>query len=189
MCQASLVAVEYWAKKLIARRLNLHKKSNKFVNAEFAWIIRDHPFRLKIFRNDMFDLEPTLSFLESQPTITVWEQPNATHCSVPHEILPHIIDVALDPWMLPIFTPRPIVRIATKIEHGDAAAERQFVDVLGAYGQGLRSLDLVRDVVEESLPMAEFIGLLAPKLALLKCLSVRNRGEMVRVPNAPGTFQ
>jgi len=134
----------------------------------------------------MFDLEPILSFLKSQPTITVWEQPNATQCSsVPHDILPQVIDVSLDPWMLPTFINlRPLIRIATKIEREDAASERQFVDVvLGVYGQSLRSLDLVRDVVEESMPIAEFISLIALKLPWLEHLSIRNAGPgMVRMP-------
>ena len=137
----------------------------------------------------MFDLPPTLSFIKSQPTIVVWEQRNATQCSVPHDILPLVTDVALDPWILSTFSSRPLVRLAMKIESEGAASERQFVDILGAYGQSLRSLDLVRHLVEESMPMAQFIGLIALKLPLLQSLSIRNKGEMVRVPCIFDTFQ
>ena len=91
--------------------------------------------------------------------------------------------------MLSTFSSRPLVRLAMKIESEDATSERQFVDIHEAYGQSLRSLDLVKHLVEESMPMAQFIGLISLKLPLLQSLSIRNKGRMVRVPCIFDTFQ
>lgn len=129
----------------------------------------------------MFDLKPTLSFLESQPDLIVWQQRRATPCEFPDGILPYLTDVALEPWILPELTSRPLERITTKIQLKDSDAERQFIEVLGTYGQRMTSLELERDVVAGCLTIGEFIKLLAAKMPLLERLSLRTSGELVRL--------
>jgi len=141
-------------------------------------IIRNPTFRLTTFRNEMFDLEPTLPFLRSQPDLAVWQQRQSTPCEFSDDLLTHLTDAAVDSRILQQLTLRLLTRIATKIERRDAVGERQFGDMLGAFGQSLLELELERDVGGESLLMAEFIAILAANLPLLNHLTLQNQGEM-----------
>jgi hypothetical protein len=51
--------------------------------------------------------------------------------------------------------------------------------MLGAFGEHLAILELEREIAEESLSIEEFIELLALRLPLLECLTLRNSCEMV----------
>lgn len=142
-------------------------------------IIRNPTYRLATFRNEMFDLEPTLPFLRSQPDLTVWQQCQCTPCELSDDLLTCLADASVDSRILQQLTSRLLTRITTKIERQNTVGERQFGDMLGAFGQSLVQLELEREVGEESLSMAEFITILAANLPLLNRLTLRNQGERV----------
>ena len=161
-------------------RLILRKNGLNFLPDEYTRIIRNSTFRLTTFSNDMFDLEPTLPFLQSQPDLTVWRQRHhSKQCEFSYDILPHVVDASVDHWILLKLKSRPLTRIATEFEREDTAGELRLCEILGAFGQWLLELELERAVGEGSHLIAEFIAILAAKLPLLHCLTIRNRGEMV----------
>ena len=169
--------------------LHLHRRDPRFMDGKHAWIIRDHPFQLKAFRNDMFDLEPTIPFLSSQKDLVVWEQRRATICDIREDILPNLTRSALDTWMLHKIALRSIQRLELGVICKNATGEREFIETLGKFSASLVGLDLSREVVEDSLSMADFIGLLAQWVPRLTYLCFRNKNSQTHQFFVPSTLQ
>lgn len=161
------------------RRLNLHKKSTRFIPQFDAWIMKNLPFKLKTFRNDMFDLEPTLPFLASQPNITTWHHLDANSCRYDVNLLPLLSDAAIPTWLLPTYHSRNITRLHTAIKYEIPAEESRIVDILIDYGRTLTVLILERDVTKESMKLGDLVSHLAENLPSLQQLHLWHRGDLV----------
>lgn len=66
----------------------------------YAWILDKTPFQLKMFCNNMFDLEPTVPFLMLQPCITTWHHLDTSPCFYDHNLIPLLSDVAIPSKLL-----------------------------------------------------------------------------------------
>ena len=160
-------------------RLNLNKRSTRFIPDPYAWIIKKTPFRLKTFRNDMFDLEPMLPFLALQPDISTWHHLNASPCLYDTNLLPLLSDVAVPPWVLPNCHSRNITQLYTAIRYETPAEESRIVGTLVDFGRTLTVLVLERDVTKESMKLGDFVMCLGGNIPLLEHLSLWHRGDLV----------
>lgn len=169
-------------------------------------ILDSVPFKLKVFRNEVFELETVLLFLASQPHIIVWHQIPAspadeprkirhdgplrvpvwfqtapTPVHVPDEFLPNLAQVHFPPWMIPKFTSRLLTHISTHIVEETSVREREILDSLEGYSGTLTSLEIEREGIPECMPLAEFVDYLSPKVPLLESLGLWNTDAADRV--------
>ena len=160
-------------------RLNLNKRSHEFIPRSYARILKETPFRLKTFRNDMLDLEPTLHFLALQSDITTWHQLNASRCYLDPKLLPLLSDIAIPLWLLPTYYSRDITRLHTAIRSDDLD-DRLILNTLAGYGRKLSVLVLEREVLEGcNLNLGDFVACLAKNLPLIQNLCLWHSGELV----------
>ena len=127
----------------------------------------------------MFDLEPTLLFLKSQPVITTWHHLNANSCPYDPSLLPQLSNAAIPSWLLPTFHSRNITRLHTAIKFADFIQENQIINNFTGYGQTLVVLVLERSVVDGCMMSGDFIIHLARNLPHLETLYLWHRGELV----------
>jgi hypothetical protein len=159
--------------------LNLNKKCSQFLPRSYVGILRGTPFRLKTFRNDMFDLEPTLPFLALQSDITTWHHLNAKECSYyDANILPLLTDAAIPSWLLLTCQSRNITHLHTAIKYESINNESRIVGTLAGYRRTLTMLMLERHVTSTCMKLGDFVTCLAGSLPLIECLYLWQHGEM-----------
>jgi hypothetical protein len=134
----------------------------------------------------MFNLKPTLSFLATQPSITVFHQLTPAPCELQdnNNLLPCLSRATLSPWLIPKLGSCPLKHIytVTTPELGNVVMEQSFIDTLAVYNRTLTSLTLERYATEESIKLGDFVTFLAESLPLLEELSLWHRGELVSFP-------
>jgi hypothetical protein len=178
-----LIAVGPHSKTI--HRLNLNRKSSQFLPDKWAGILRGTPFRLKTFRNDMFDLEPTLPFLKLQSNITTWHHLHAENFQLEDSqnynanLLPLVTDVAIPSELLSTYKSRNITHLHTKINIESPDEESRIVGTLADYGRTLTMLVLERSVTSESTKTGDVVTWLAGSLPIIECLYLWQDGEMV----------
>jgi hypothetical protein len=175
-----------------ARLLAIHKALKCLLNLEelhilsypigsclspaYVWIIMDCPFRLRVFRNAMFDLQHILGFLASQPDVRVWDQLTATPFEFTDNILPNLTSVSIgSPWMLEkLGDLRPIRKIYFILEQHalDRDEERNRISLLGPYKSTLTIFQIDRVVSEDSLMLEHFLTCLAECVPRLQHLII-----------------
>ena len=166
-----------------AHRLNLKKKGTRSIS-RYAQILDETPFRLKTFRNHMFDFEPTIPFLTSQPDITTWYQclaaepsPQSSDPDLP--LLPLLSDAAIPSWLLPTYHSRNITRLHTAMAYQIPDEEHHTLNTLVGYGRTLTALVLDRDVIDGCSKLEDFVTGLAECLPLLESIYLWHRGDLV----------
>lgn len=160
-------------------RLDINLESTTSLPPSYTDIILGHPFRLKVFRNTMFDLTHTLPFLTSQPNIVIWHQPVANICNLPSNLLPELSQAALPPWLIQEIKTRPLVELSTTLNTADAFEELAFLDTLSGFRQTLTRLCLQRLTFKNRMPLRDFLLHLSACLPRLQHLGLWNRGELV----------
>lgn len=150
------------------------------LNPACVWILSECTFRLRVFRNFMFDLPPVIPFLSSQPSICLWEQQSATSTSdVLNDILPNLTSILVPPSVVKMQTSRPIREMSFSVGIVGRDGERDALSTLSRFGTTLRNLRLERMVSEDSLLLEHFISYLADCVPGLKHLSILNIGSSV----------
>jgi hypothetical protein len=130
----------------------------------------------------MFNLEPTLPFLATQPSITVFHQLTPTPCELQYNnLLPCLSRASLSPWLIPKLGSYPLTHIYTVTAHemANLVMEQSLIDALALYNRTLTSLTLERYAIDESMKLGDFVTCLAESLPLLEELSLWHRGELV----------
>ncbi|KAF8346349.1 hypothetical protein F5887DRAFT_1073533 [Amanita rubescens] len=165
--------------ELIELNVDLRASSSTTLPPSSTSIILGHPFRLRVFRNTMFDLARILPFLESQPDIVVWHQPAAKFCNLPPNFLPKLSRAGLPSWLVDELATRKLTELSTAVNAMGANAELAFLNTLTPFSLTLNRLCLQRQVFNVSLTLREFLLHLAERLPDLEHLSLWNHGELV----------
>lgn len=175
-----LLILHTYVKKFTARlNIDLRASSNTTLPPSSTNIILGHPFRLRVFRNTMFDLARILPFLESQPDIVVWHQPAAKFCNLPPNFLPKLSRAALPSWLVDELATRNLTELSTAVNALGADAELTFLNTLTSFSLTLNRLCLQRQVFSVSVTLREFLLHLSERLPGLEHLGLWNRGELV----------
>lgn len=152
------------------------------LNPACVWILSECSFRLKVFRNFMFDLPPVISFLASQPDIYLWEQQSATSTSEAFDhLLPNLTSMFVPPSVVKWQASKAIREMCFSVGIVDRDGERDAISTLSKFRGTLTKLRLERMVSEDSLLLEHFISYLADCIPDLKHLSIINVGSSVCV--------
>lgn len=138
-------------------------------------------FRLKRFRNAIFDLKDILVFLESQPSILLWEQTIASPCELAHDILPNLQSIHSSMWVIGKLRPSQAIRHVTTPIICGRDNELQIIQLLGKFQTTMGSLNLHRDVSDESLLLEHLVIQLEKNLPHLTYLAIDHVGATVSV--------
>lgn len=146
----------------------------------YAWLLSGCSFRLKAFRNSMFDLSPIISFLASQPDICLWEQQSATPFDFTDEILPNLTSVSVPLWLVDkLKLPRPIQEMSFSMGLMEKMEEVKFISSLGRYKDTTTKLRMERWVSEDSMLLEHFISCLAEYVPYIEYFSIFSIGVSV----------
>lgn len=150
-----------------------------------AQILSGYPvtFRLRAFRNGALDLRCTIPFISSQPSITLWEQRDATLPAImhfPHDILPNLKILLCTLCVLENIPALPTITYVKILDSLDGRdQELQAIRLLRRFSRTLQDLSLDRKMTEKSLLLEHLIVQVAKCIPHLSHFTVKNKGKTV----------
>ncbi|KAJ3502898.1 hypothetical protein NLJ89_g8679 [Agrocybe chaxingu] len=167
----------------------------KISNEVQAWILEDHPFKLKSFKNSYFRPNTLAKFLRSQPTIKTLMLKNSGPAGINDVPMPNLRNLecssgTLQELSMPSWHPRRITRLEYKLDCASDVEELGTFVAVTQFAETLKSLSIYRHSTANGrgldvAVLAACVAAQVPDIKFLQILDRTMRSETFHIPFLP----